>query len=135
MIKHVFSKGLEQLDEVLQTVEDALLSVNFPSKTIFLVKLATEEIYCNIVKYAYVDGKSDVQLSYTISENPLSIKIRFLDCGAPFNPLCVEEPDLSTDAQDRPLGGLGIFLVKKSMDEVNYRYHNGNNILTLKKNA
>lgn len=135
MVNQVLTKGLEQLDEVLSIVEEAMEFVDFPCKTISQVMLATEEVYCNIVKYAQMNGRNDIQFSYEISDNPLSITIRFLDSGIMFNPLEKNEPDVTAPLEDRPIGGLGIYLVKRSMDEVNYRYQNGNNILVLKKYA
>jgi anti-sigma regulatory factor (Ser/Thr protein kinase) len=124
------------MDEVLEAIEEAMSAAGFPGKTKAQVLLAAEEVYCNIAKYAYAKGGgSEIQLSYETTESPLSITIRFLDFGAPFNPLLLKAPNLELDAQDRQIGGLGVYLVKKNMDEVEYDYSNGNNVMTLKKYA
>jgi anti-sigma regulatory factor (Ser/Thr protein kinase) len=69
-----------------------------------------------------------------ISEDPLTVTITFVDHGIPYDPLAKEDPDLSLSAEDREIGGLGIFMTKKLMDDVSYDYIDGRNILTLKKN-
>jgi len=135
MVKRIFSKGLEQLDEVLRTVSDALAFANFPHSTISQVLLATEEIYCRIVKYAYINSMCDVLFSYQISEEPLSVTIRFSDYGIPFNPLKLKAPAFAATIQDDPIVGLENYIAKRSMDEAKYRYYKGNNILVMKKSA
>ncbi|MDR1642945.1 MAG: ATP-binding protein [Clostridiales bacterium] len=135
MASCIFTKGLEQMDEVLEMVEEAMSSTGFSGKAKSQVLLATEEVYCNIANYAYESGDCRVQISCEISKNPLSIAIEFMDSGTPFNPLQVSEPDVLAEIQEREAGGLGIFLVRKIMDDVNYDYRDGNNILIIKKRA
>ncbi len=88
----------------------------------------------NIAKYAYVLGKGKATVRVDISEDPLTVTITFVDHGIPYDPLAKEDPDLSLSAEDREIGGLGIFMTKKLMDDVSYDYIDGRNILTLKKN-
>ena len=88
------------------------------------IDLAVEEIFVNIANYAY----------RPVRENPLEVTLTFLDSGAPYDPLAKEDPDITLDVKDRQIGGLGIFLVKQTMDDVKYEYKNGRNILTLTKN-
>jgi anti-sigma regulatory factor (Ser/Thr protein kinase) len=90
-----------------------------------------EEAYVNVASYAYTPGTGPVTLK--VEKSASEIRITFLDSGVPFNPLEKEDPDVSLPASERQIGGLGIFMVKKSMDNVQYAYLDGKNILTLTK--
>ena len=68
-----------------------------------------------------------------VTENPLSVVITFIDGGVPYDPLATEDPDTTLSAEERDIGGLGIFMVKKSMDEITYRYEGGKNVLSIRK--
>ena len=98
------------------------------------ISVAVEEIFVNITTYAYApeDGMATVRVE--ISEEPVTVTITFMDHGIPYDPLAKADPDLSLTADERQIGGLGIFLTKKTMDDVKYEYEDGKNILTLKKN-
>lgn len=98
------------------------------------ISVAVEEIFVNIATYAYApeDGMATVRVE--ISEEPVTVTITFMDHGIPYDPLAKADPDLSLTADERQIGGLGIFLTKKTMDDVKYEYEDGKNILTLKKN-
>lgn len=94
------------------------------------LNLAVEEIFVNISQYAYPPKDGDVEITFKINKN--LVEMNFSDSGNPYNPLEKEDPDITLKAEERPIGGLGIFMVKKYMDEVNYAYENGKNILTIK---
>lgn len=95
------------------------------------LNLAVEEIFVNISSYAYPPKDGDVEITFKInSEN--QIEMKFIDSGIEYNPLAKEDPDITLSAKDRPIGGLGIFMVKNYMDDINYVYENGKNILTIK---
>lgn len=97
------------------------------------LNIAIEEIFVNISSYAYPPKGGDVEVTFKIN-NEKQVEIKFIDEGIKYNPLEKEDPDISLSADERPIGGLGIFMVKNYMDNINYVYENGKNILTLKMN-
>ena len=123
----------ENLDEVLAFIEQELRGMDCPLKVKTQIDIAVEEIFVNIASYAYNPGEGQAQVRVEVQDDPLEIILTFLDHGKPYDPLAREDPDISLPAEKRRIGGLGIFLVKKSMDEINYEYKNGHNILTMKK--
>ncbi len=124
----------ENLDEVLDFVNEQLEALDCPMKTQISVDVAVEEIFVNISHYAYSPGMGSATIRTEIVEDPLGVSLTFLDNGVPYDPLAKEDPDITLSAEDRQIGGLGIFMVKKSMDDVSYEYKDGHNILTIKKN-
>ena len=92
-----------------------------------------EEIFVNIAKYAYPNSDGVATIEAKIDDSKSYIEITFIDNGIEYNPLEKEDPDLNIPLSDRPIGGLGIFMVKNLMDEVNYKYINKQNVLTIKK--
>ena len=126
-------------DKNLQTVLDfihKLLPSDCETDLMYKIDVAAEEIFVNIAHYAYKDKlpsgvSGQVWLTCTC-ENELLTMI-FRDQGIPFNPLDLPDPDITLSAEERRIGGLGIFLTKKYMDSVEYKYENGENILTMKK--
>ena len=98
------------------------------------VDLAVEEAFVNVASYAYGEGTGPVTLSVSEEKETGRLVIRLSDSGIPFDPTARKEPDLSLPAEERQIGGLGIFMVKKSMDELRYAYENGQNVLTMYKN-
>ncbi len=98
---------------------------------LFKLRLAVEEAVENIVNYAYNDKAGYLEADTFVKDGVLSIVLR--DAGVPFNPLDKEDPDITLSAEDRPIGGLGIFLCKKLMDSVEYEFVNGCNKLTIRK--
>ena len=97
------------------------------------ILVAVEEIFVNIASYAFVpdQGNAIVRLEFSVS--PVVVTITFMDNGIPFDPLQRRDPDVTLSAEERRIGGLGIFMTKKTMDSVDYEYKNGQNILRLKK--
>lgn len=119
---------------VTEFVEKQLRQYKCPVKALRQINIAIDEIFGNIAQYAYQPETGPVTIRLEVVEEPLSAIITFKDKGIPFDPLQTAEPDISLSAEERQSGGLGIYLVKKSMDEVVYAYRNGKNILKLKKN-
>ena len=125
---------LEQVEKITDFVNGELQEDNLPGKLIRQIDIAIDELFANIANYAYEKGKNgSVTVQVETEEAPRAVMISFIDSGVPFDPLSHEEPDVSLGAEERSIGGLGIFLVKKIMDEVNYRFEDGKNILTIKK--
>jgi anti-sigma regulatory factor (Ser/Thr protein kinase) len=122
-----------ELDRVLEFIKQELTKVNCDEFNNLQLFIAVEEIFVNIAHYAYPEGTGKATIQCEIKENPRRIEITFMDRGVPYNPLLREEPDIRLTAENRGIGGLGIFMVKKSMDKVEYRYENGRNILTISK--
>lgn len=96
--------------------------------------VAVEEIFVNISSYAYPPKDGDVEITFGVNKEN-QVEMKFIDTGVAYNPLEKEDPDITLSAKERPIGGLGIFMVKQTMDEVNYVYENGKNILTIKMNV
>lgn len=122
---------IESIAQVSDEIENYLAENQLGMKVITKMLIAIDEIMNNIVNYAYSDVKGDIEVVYGINEGVITIK--FIDYGVPYNPLEAEDPDTTLAVEDRKIGGLGIFIVKKSMDNVEYEYNHKRNILTLYK--
>ncbi len=123
----------ESLEEVQGFVEAELEALECPMKVVMQILIAVEEIFVNIAHYAYNPKVGHAVIRTSVEENPMQVCIQFLDDGKPFDPLAKEDADVTLSAEERQIGGLGIYMVKKSMDEVSYSYENGKNIFTIKK--
>ncbi|MBQ7186217.1 MAG: ATP-binding protein [Ruminococcus sp.] len=123
----------DNLPEVLTFVEEQLTALGCSKKIIMQIDIAVEEIFVNIASYAYDPQIGPAVIRTEITEEPLSVIISFVDSGRPYDPLARPDPDVHLPASERRIGGLGIFMVKKSMDDVSYEYKDGQNILTIKK--
>lgn len=123
----------EALEDVQAFLEGQLESWDCSPKLQMQIALVAEEIFVNIAHYAYPDGAGDAVIGVQVSSQPPVLTLRFADRGIPFDPLAQPEADITLSAQERPIGGLGIFLTRKIMDEAVYTYADGQNILTLRK--
>ena len=122
-----------ELPRVIDFIEETLQAEGCPMKEQMQINIAVEEIFVNIASYAYKSGTGDARIDVEMYEDPDTVHIIFTDSGIPYNPLAKEDPDTGLPAEDRQIGGLGIFMVKQSMDDMKYEYRNGQNILTLIK--
>jgi serine/threonine-protein kinase RsbW len=95
--------------------------------------IAVEELYVNIARYAYHPEIGNATVRCTVGGDPLQVTVQFLDGGKPYNPLLNEDPNVTLTAEERSIGGLGIYMVKKSMDEIEYQYLEEKNVLTIRK--
>ena len=123
---------LANLQQVLDFVDDQLRSMHCPMKLMMQIDVAVEEIFVNVASYAYAPGTGSVTVRTDLQESPRAALITFIDSGVPFNPLAKQDPDVTLSAEERSIGGLGIYMVKKTMDKMDYAYENGQNILTMK---
>lgn len=130
-LEKTFKAKENQLSEVLAFVEQELEEKTCPMKTTMQISVCVEEIFVNVAKYAYTQEDADVTIGMKFDSDELTM--RFADHGIPFDPLAKKDPDISLPAEKREIGGLGIYIVKKTMDDVKYEYKNGMNILTMKK--
>ena len=99
----------------------------------FRIELSVEEAVENVVQYAYEGGIGWLEAGTSLDDQSLVLTIELRDAGVPFNPLEKADPDITLAATERPVGGLGIYLCKKMMDSISYRYEDGNNVLVMKK--
>ena len=129
-----FPAKLEELPNALNPVLQALEEVEVDHRTAYQVRLALDEILSNIVEYAYNGGEGEVKIRYELTDAPSRIIINIIDEGVEFNPLEVEDPNLSKELDERDIGGLGLFIVKNIMDEMTYRRDGNRNVLIIKKN-
>lgn len=124
---------VDNLEVVQDFVREELEKQECSMKVMMQIEIAVEEIYVNIVHYAYNPSVGKATIRCEVTDNPMQVMIQFLDSGKPFDPLAKEDADITLSADERDIGGLGIFMVKQSMDEVNYEYKDGKNVLTIKK--
>ncbi|MBR6952066.1 MAG: ATP-binding protein [Oscillospiraceae bacterium] len=124
---------VENLPWVQEFIDSHLESTDCPPKAQMQISLAAEEIFVNIASYAYAPEKGRARVRVEVAGDPVTVTITFLDRGVPYDPLQREDPDVTLSADQRDIGGLGILLTKKTMDDVAYEYKDGQNILTLKK--
>ncbi len=133
MSKLTVSAEVGRLDEVLAFVETFLEENDCSPKEQMRIAVAVEEIFVNIASYAYGGGEGNADITCEMDAGTGQAVFTFTDSGVPFDPLAKPDPDVSLPAEERGIGGLGIYMVKKSMDDVAYRYENGQNILTVRK--
>ena len=98
------------------------------------VDVAVEELFVNIAHYAYAPDTGSATIRVAPRQDPKGVAITFVDRGVPYDPLAKEDPDVTLSAEERQIGGLGIYMVKKSMDDMQYEYRDGQNVLTIVKN-
>lgn len=125
---------VENLDVIQEALAEFLETAECSPKAQFELEVAVEEIFVNICSYAYRPGVGPAVVRFETTPNPLNVKITFVDNGIPFDPLKKAEADPDALLADEDAqGGLGIFMVRQSMDEVKYEYKDGQNILSIKK--
>ena len=133
MTNRTFPAKIESLSEVLGFVEETLEGFACPMKIQTAICVAMEEVFVNIAHYAYTDGVGDMTLFIGFDEDSRTVTFSMTDKGIPFDPLKKPDPDITLSAEERDIGGLGIFIAKKTMDSLTYAYENGENILTMIK--
>jgi anti-sigma regulatory factor (Ser/Thr protein kinase) len=128
------SATVENIEVVTDFVNEHLESFDCPMKAQMQIDIAIDELFGNIAHYAYNPEVGDATVRVEVKENPLAVVITFIDKGVPYDPLKKADPNTNLSAEEREIGGLGIYMVKKSMDEISYEYKDGQNILTILKN-
>mgnify|MGYP006336313541 FL=1 len=124
---------VENIEIVTDFVNEQLEALNCPMKAQMQIDIAIDELFGNIAHYAYHPEVGSATVRIDVEQDPVAVVITFLDGGVPYDPLMAADPDVTQSAQERQLGGLGIYMVKKSMDAITYEYKDGKNILTIKK--
>lgn len=125
--------SVENLQTVLDFVDELLEEIGCPMKARMQLDIAVEEIFVNIASYAYQPGTGQATIQLELQEGSKAVTVTFLDRGIPYDPTKKEDPDVALPAEERQIGGLGIYMVKKSMDEVRYSCRDGQNILRIRK--
>ena len=123
---------VERLDEVLAFLDGILEEMDCPARIQMQLDVAVEELYVNIARYAYAPKAGPAIVRVETGEDRV-VSVTFIDGGMPYDPLAKPDPDVTAPAEERPIGGLGIYMVKRSMDKVDYRCQNGRNMLTIRK--
>ena len=124
---------IDNLPQVMAFVDEALEGAGCGMKAQMQLDVAVEEIFVNIASYAYPEGTGQASVRLAIDEEKKEVSITFADSGVPYDPLAKEDPDITLSAAEREIGGLGIFMVKKSVDDIRYEYRDSQNILTIRK--
>ena len=125
---------VENIEIVTDFVNEQLEELLCPMKAQMQIDIAIDELFGNIAHYAYDPEVGHATVRVEVVDTPLSVVITFIDHGVPYDPLKQEDPDTTRAAEEREIGGLGIYIVKKSMDEISYEYKDGRNILRIRKN-
>ena len=125
---------VENIEIVTDFVNEQLEAFDCPMKAQIQIDIAIDELFGNIAHYAYNPEIGQATVRVEVIEEPLSVVITFIDNGVPYDPLLKTDPDTTLSAEERDIGGLGIYMVKKTMDEITYEYKDGHNILKIKKN-
>lgn len=124
---------VENIEIVTDFVNEQLEALNCPMKAQMQIDIAIDELFGNIAHYAYHPEVGSATVRVETEQDPRIVVITFIDGGVPYDPLMAADPDVTQSVQERQLGGLGIYMVKKSMDAITYEYKDGKNILTIKK--
>lgn len=123
----------ENIPVITAFVDGLLEQYDCPMKAQAQIDIAIDELFGNIVRYAYHPEIGSATVQVEVTKEPLAVVITFIDQGKPYDPLAKEDPDVTLSAEEREIGGLGIYIVKQSMSEIAYEYKDGRNILKIRK--
>lgn len=133
MIELTIEAMVSNLEKVLAFVDAELEKLDCPMKAQIQIDVAVEELFVNIANYAYAPEIGTATVQFEAAPNSGTVEITFLDRGIPYDPLAKPDPNVTLSAEERQIGGLGIYMAKKSMDDMRYEYRDGQNILTIIK--
>ena len=133
MDKLTIEAATDNLQQVTDFATERLEEHDCPMKVVMQMELVIEEVFVNVSSYAYRPDVGNVTICLDFAEEPASVEITFIDSGRPYNPLEKDDPDTTLGINEREIGGLGIFLVKKNVDDIAYEYTDKQNILRIKK--
>lgn len=123
----------ENIQVITAFVDEQLEQYDCPMKAQAQIDIAIDELFGNIVRYAYHPEIGSATVQVEVVPEPLAVVITFIDQGKPYDPLAKEDPNVTLSAEEREIGGLGIYIVKKSMNDITYEYKDGRNILKIRK--
>lgn len=133
MTERYFAAKEENINEMIAFMEEELEKAGCPMKTQTAICVSMEELFVNIARYAYPDGRGSARIIVDIDRKTRIVTLVISDTGVAFNPLEKSDPDITKSAEEREVGGLGIFIVKKTMDTISYARKNNKNVLTMTK--
>ena len=125
--------AVENIGKITAFVEGKLEELDCPLKKTMEISVAVDEVIANVSMYAYTPGTGDITVRFGFDEESRTVSVTFIDSGVAFDPLQKEDQDVTLSAEERKIGGLGIFLVKKTMDEVTYQRDGDKNVLCIRK--
>ena len=124
---------VENIETVTDFVNEYLDEIGCSMKAQMQISVAIDEVFSNIAHYAYAPAEGEATVSVDFDEELNSVVLSFTDTGVAYNPLAKDDPDVTLSAEERQIGGMGIFMVKKLMDDLSYEYLDGKNIFTVYK--
>ncbi len=133
MEKITVEATVDNLQQIIDFATERLEARDCPIKASMQLELVIEEVFVNIASYAYESATGEATFCMDFTQNPDAVFLTFIDGGKPYNPLEKTDPDITLDVNEREIGGLGIFLVKKNVDEISYERTDNKNILRMKK--
>ena len=133
MYKWTLDATIENVETITGLIDEKLEEAGASMKAEMQINIVIDEIFSNIAKYGYASGKGDATVTLDILQDPLRAESTFINSGEPYDPLAQEDPDIHAALDDRPMGGLGILIIKKTMDDVSYEFKDKQNILTVVK--
>lgn len=134
MMEMTVAAKLDNVPVVTDFLNRELEAAGCPMKQRVQLDIVMDELFSNIARYAYPSGEGMATVHTEIFDEPRRVVLTFEDCGIPYDPLQKKDPDVSLKIEDRAIGGLGIFMVKKTVDNIRYERREGKNILTVEKN-
>ena len=135
MAELVIDALVENLDAVHDFVHNSIADLGCSKKFIFQLDLVVEEIFVNIAEYAYTPNVGLAKILSEVDGDSKKVSLTFIDSGVEYDPLKKSDPDIDLELEERQIGGLGIFLTKNLVDDISYRYVDGQNILQIMKSA
>ena len=133
MKEWTFEATIDRIPWLTDQINELLEGLDCPMKAQMQIDVAIDEVMANIASYAYEQGTGEVTVRFDFETDTRRVAITFIDAGIPYDPVAKPDPDVTLTVQEREVGGLGIFLVKKTMDEVSYVRQDGCNVLTIFK--
>ncbi len=134
MLTLTLPAAIESIETATDSLNEILEEAGCSLHNQMILDVALDELMSNVARYAYAPGTGNITLTAEILEDPKRIVLTLADSGVPYDPLKKEDPDTSLSAEERKIGGLGIFIVKQSMDDMTYAYIDNQNIVTITKN-
>ncbi len=133
MNEWTFEATIDNIPSMIDRVNEQLESLDCPMKAQMQIDVAMDEVLANIASYAYGSGTGEATMRFEFEPDTRMVSITFIDSGIPYDPLAKPDPDVTLSVEQRDVGGLGIFLVKKTMDDMTYAREDGRNVLTIRK--
>ena len=133
MKEWTFEANIDRISWLTDQVNEELEKLNCPMKVQMQIDVAIDELLANIASYAYDLDAGETTVRFDFDADTRTVSLTFIDSGVPYDPLAKPDPDVTLSVEEREVGGLGIFLVKKTMDDMTYARQDGHNVLTIRK--